>query len=254
MNRSSEAVLRFFDFQLAIEKDQFSGEIADAIAFQNALDVIQIADMKIKPGKDGPRPKYPVLMLLVGWLEGIAAELGGAVSTKDRLGGQPGRLIVSLNLLRPIFPEGTIPHKLSAKTLEKWKTEHSRVRRILETRSDPITDRKRCGMARAFIAVGNDIRQHAQVAIEGDTGAAAQDLSDTGEATQSATSLPPDASPPGTAEKVGDGWIECREVAGDGREKWAIYSPTGVRLAARYGQDEARKVCLEYLETGSITR
>ncbi len=30
--------------------------------------------------------------------------------------------------------------------------------------------------------------------------------------------------------KVGDGWIECREVAGDGREKWAKDSGDLVKI------------------------
>lgn len=136
LNRSSEAVLRFLDVQWAIMEDRSPGEIADATAFLNALDVIQVADTEIKPGKDGPKPKNPVLRQLVGWLEGVTAELDGAASIKGRgrSGEQPGRLIASLNLLRPIFPHGAIPEKLPLGTLRKWKEEHSRIRRELKSR------------------------------------------------------------------------------------------------------------------------
>ena len=67
-------------------------------------------------------------------------------------------------------------------------------------------------------------------------------------------SAPSNAHMAGMTESVGDGWIECREVANDGREKWAVYSPTGARLTSVWGKDKAEAACKEYLETGTITR
>ncbi len=149
LSKRSEAVERYLDVQWTLAPNVKGEPVAEANTFIAALDVLQKVDLINSPDndepwvrypnhrKDGPVPKHEVLRLLVGWLEGMASELGGAASTKERADGKPGRLVETLNLLRPFFPVGVIPLKLSAKTLEKWKADNVSLRKGLEALNNP---------------------------------------------------------------------------------------------------------------------
>lgn len=108
-------------------------------------------------------------------------------------------------------------------------------------------------LARALIVSASELREEFTALKEGDTGEVMPGLLQPLKAPQEAPEPPSNVHIVGTVESVGEGSIECREVAGDRREKWAVYSPTGVRLTSVFGREEARAACQEYLETGTIT-
>ncbi len=108
-------------------------------------------------------------------------------------------------------------------------------------------------LARALIASARELREEFTALKEGDTGEVMPGLLQPLNAPQEAPEPLSNVHMVGTVESVGDCWIECREVAGDFREKWAIYSPTSVRLTSVFGREEARAACQEYLATGTIT-
>jgi hypothetical protein len=49
-------------------------------------------------------------------------------------------------------------------------------------------------------------------------------------------------------------WIENRGVAGDGREKLALFDPNGVFLCMKWGKSAAEAAIRQLVETGSISR
>jgi hypothetical protein len=48
-------------------------------------------------------------------------------------------------------------------------------------------------------------------------------------------------------------WIESRGVAGDGREKWAIFSPSGVLLGMVWGKERAEAAVAKLVATGRMS-
>ena len=108
-------------------------------------------------------------------------------------------------------------------------------------------------LARALIASARELRDDFTALRTGDTGEVMPGLLQPLNAPQEAPEPQSNAHIVGTVESVEEGSIECREVAGDGREKWVIYSPTGARLTSVWGRDKAEAACKEYLETGTIT-
>jgi hypothetical protein len=47
-------------------------------------------------------------------------------------------------------------------------------------------------------------------------------------------------------------WIEPRGIGGDGREKFAIFSPNGELLGMKWGKDAAETAVHELMTTGSM--
>jgi hypothetical protein len=56
-------------------------------------------------------------------------------------------------------------------------------------------------------------------------------------------------------ELVGDAgyWLEERETGGDGRKKFAIYSPAGELLGMKWGKSQAEAAVAELASTGRMT-
>ena len=60
----------------------------------------------------------------------------------------------------------------------------------------------------------------------------------------------------GEGELIGDQghYIELVERAGDGRERYFISNPAGQRVCASWSREEARRLCRELIDKGSVTR
>ena len=156
--------------------------------------------------------------------------------------------------------------KADASDLKTYQTASNSLRRLLESaglakatntvkvkdppfKDVPPTPRE---AARAIMSALHEA--HMKQPTETEMCEVITDLTQHYEGAQEGPEPPENAHMAGTTECIGEGWIECREVANDGREKWAVYSPTGVRLTALWGRDKAEAACKEYLELGTITR
>jgi hypothetical protein len=53
---------------------------------------------------------------------------------------------------------------------------------------------------------------------------------------------------------VGDYWITLLQVAGDGREQYAIFDPNGQHLTNLWGKEAAEAAVFEHIEKGTISR
>ena len=63
--------------------------------------------------------------------------------------------------------------------------------------------------------------------------------------------------PPAERELIGNAghWIEPHGLpAGDGRQKYSVWSPEGELISMIWGKDAAERAVHEYIETGKITR